>query len=228
MKRTLHLMTILSLALILVLSATACGDGQTADDPVEDTSPAQPATGGDTGGNGGQLPQGTGMIRFENNYSDSVCLIYMTLSSRAIWGRPVVDQELKTGDSFTVREIPPGSYDLKVQDCQGNILAWTLELVVENTTDGVYKIFDPTDFLEVRNASSLALCELYARPANASAYPRNLLSDNQSIASGNSYYLGLTNAEWDIKVVACGASGKTLEVDNFLIRGGTFLTVEDE
>ncbi|KAF0106893.1 MAG: hypothetical protein FD146_2251 [Anaerolineaceae bacterium] len=226
MKKVLRAGTIIAICAILLFVGAACGGGDSAatDEPQ---APAQPGGSGGQDPGGGQVPAGNANILFQNSSEFSLCEIYMTLSTRPEWNQSLVTQELQPGDEFTITEIPPGTYDIKVLDCDGYIIAWKIGEKVETDSKFTYNIGTPVDYLEIKNSSSKAICSLYVRPGNMSQYSRNMLNKQQRIPVGETFFFVLERGEWDFKFEACGGGGKVIEIENYPIQGETTLTITD-
>lgn len=63
--------------------------------------------------------QGHGAVEVTNNSSITICYLYLSPSEIAEWGEDQLGEEnsIPPGASFTIFEIPAGTYDLRAEDC---------------------------------------------------------------------------------------------------------------
>ncbi len=99
----------LGILLFIALLLSACG-----------------ATGGALQPNG--TPTGSGPAEFtvQNSSSESIHYIYMSAASQDSWGPDQLGEgvTLNAGQNFTVRNIPAGVYDIRVEDASRNSKEW--------------------------------------------------------------------------------------------------------
>jgi hypothetical protein len=66
----------------------------------------------------------TATLLVDNTSSITVCYLYVSLTTDTEWGGDQLEDDvIMAGDTYELWGIPPGSYDLKVADCDGNELA---------------------------------------------------------------------------------------------------------
>jgi hypothetical protein len=68
-------------------------------------------------------PQVSGNLVLTNNSGQTICYVYISLSTESTWG----SDQLATGETIEPGqsrgwEVPPGTYDLKAEDCLHNVL----------------------------------------------------------------------------------------------------------
>jgi hypothetical protein len=84
-------------------------------------------------------------LEIVNESSQVICYVYIAPSASGSWGADQLGEDavIAPGESFSVSDIPPGSYDLLAQDCEQNVLVESSGEVFE---DDVYTwtIFDET------------------------------------------------------------------------------------
>ncbi len=122
MKRNLP---ILVAAGVLLLAALACGGPTpvppTAIPPVAvlptrvSPTPVPPT----------QAPSGMAELTVQNNSGIVVCAVYISPVESESWGENALakDDVLRSGSQH-VFQIPEGSYDLRADDCNGNLVAY--------------------------------------------------------------------------------------------------------
>jgi hypothetical protein len=177
---------------------------------------AAPSTGGDsqpapsTLGNG----SGSGEVSYldvVNETDIQICYLYVAPSTSEEWG----DNQLQSGNTigggstFTLTDIPAGTYDLLVQDCQNNGVAQ--EFGVEFTPDGITWTLsaDTVEFVLV-NDSSVAICYLYLSPSSAEDWGPDQFGEDTVLEPGATFTLtGVEPGQYDMYVESC--EGHTLE-----------------
>jgi hypothetical protein len=86
-------------------------------------------------------------LEIVNESSQVICYVYIALSTSDTWGADRLGENtiIAPGETFSVYDIPPGTYDLLAQDCEENILVESGGEVFE---DDVYTwtIFDETAY----------------------------------------------------------------------------------
>ena len=66
----------------------------------------------------------TASLLIENTSSIDVCYLYVSLTTDSDWGGDQLEDDvILAGDSYELWGIPPDTYDLKIEDCDGNELA---------------------------------------------------------------------------------------------------------
>jgi hypothetical protein len=202
------------LAITLVaLAAVACGDGslsapEEAAEPDEAESMPEPTEAPEP-----ELEEGA-TLHLVNQSGLPVCGLFMIASDSEDWGQNfLTNRPLAVGARFTISDVPPGLYDMKINDCDGNIVNWRLDIEVVSGAEGTALIEPPLTYLAVVNQSFLSVCGVYvALPDDP--YRRNLLEPDQTIPAGipdgpQELDIGLEPGPRNLKVESC--EGKVLE-----------------
>ena len=76
-----------------------------------------------------QIRQPTGVgpasMQIANHSNEAIYYIYMSPSAQSTWGQDLLgNQVLQPGQSFTLSNIGPGQWDLRVVDSSGNSKEW--------------------------------------------------------------------------------------------------------
>jgi hypothetical protein len=72
-------------------------------------------------GDGGTKDDMESQVTFRNDSSWSINELYFSRSTNHDWGRDQLGRKtVRTGDSFTLNEIPCGTYDVKLVDEEGD------------------------------------------------------------------------------------------------------------
>jgi hypothetical protein len=84
---------------------------------------------GSTGGTAGT--GGAGSVTLINNSSQTVCYLYISPSSSSDWGPDQLGSDvIGPGNSYSITNMPFGTYDLRAEDCSGNALAERFEVEI--------------------------------------------------------------------------------------------------
>lgn len=208
------------LAITLVaLAVVACGDGspaapEEAAEPEESESMPEPTD--ESESTEAQEPESEegATLHLVNESGLPVCGLFMVASDSEDWGRNFITSEpLAVGAQFTMSDVPPGLYDMKINDCDGNIVNWRLDIEVTSGAEGTAPIEPPLTYLAVVNQSVLPVCGVYvALPDDP--YRRNLLEPGQTIPAGipdgpQELDIGLEPGPRNLKIESC--EGKVLE-----------------
>jgi hypothetical protein len=187
----------------------------TAVPPTAAPPTAAPSTGGDSqpapsslGGNGGGAASYLDIV---NDTGIQICYLFVAPSTSEDWG----DNQLQSGNTieggstFTLTDIPAGTYDLLAEDCQNNGVAQ--EFGVEFTPDGITWTLSPnTTELELINNSSVAICYLYVSPSDSDEWGPDQLGENTVVDPGATFTLtGIEPGQYDMRVESC--EGDSLE-----------------
>nr|MBN1229537.1 hypothetical protein [Anaerolineae bacterium] len=210
---------LLAVSLLIV----ACGgSGDTG--PVETDEPPPTAEPTDIPPTDTPLPP-LGSMTFNNATTLPLCGIFWVPTDSLQWGFNLLEgEELADGDLFAIPDIRPRSYDFKLNDCDGYVIGWMTDVVIEEGQDRSLDVGVPVDYVILENTSSLTVCEVYFAPPGQRPYFRNMLDPDQTILPNTNMYIALGAGGWDMRVVAC--SGEELE-DVVIVDGETEYTITD-
>jgi hypothetical protein len=218
---------ILFVVLIIVLSACGGGAAETTESPQPTESEPQeqnpPADQGEQPGGG--PPAGQAEIVFHNTTTMPLCEAFVTFASQPDWSRPNITDTIPPDSTHTLTDVPPGTYDIKVHDCDGFVVAWALGVELADGDSLSYTVVSPVDYLEIENGSSLAVCGIYVKTPDLNTYSRDMLSPRQQIAPGETFFINLARGAWDLRFESC--SGAVIEENNYRINGETTFTIHD-
>jgi hypothetical protein len=164
----------------------------------------------------------TGSVRLVNNYAFPVTELYVAPMSAPTWGPDFVAGSVPTGGgTFTVTDVPPGSYKLRavasnaafaeqfnVSVTAGNTYVWTVDEA-------------PAASLTVVNGSGFSVTELYVSPSTSGTWGPDQLAG--TISPGGSFTLtGIPPGTWDFKAVSAGGTVFWTRFGTGLASGITF------
>jgi hypothetical protein len=85
----------------------------------------------------------TATLLVDNTSSIDVCYLYVALTSDPEWGSDQLEDDvILAGESYELWNIPPGTYDLKVDDCEGNELAVQQAIVFDEQDEITWTLED--------------------------------------------------------------------------------------
>jgi hypothetical protein len=124
-------------------------------------------------------PAATGSLKVVNNYTYPITELYVASSTSTTWGSNQLTAPIPVGGSFTLTNIPAGTYDLKavaadgayvenygVSITAGGLFTWTLSPSTGPTTGS----------LTVVNNYSYPITALYVTPSSSTTWGVNQLS----------------------------------------------------
>jgi hypothetical protein len=189
----------------------------TAVPPTAAPPTAAPSTGGDSQPAPSSLGSGssTSGLDIVNEANIEICALFVTPSTSEEWGDNQLGSgnTIAVGETFTLTDIPVGTYDLLVEDCQGNGLAQ--EFDVEFTEEGITwtlsgNVDESTVQLDLINDSSATLCYLYVSPSDAEDWGPDQFGEETILEPGMTFTLeGIVPGQYDMLVESC--DGLTLE-----------------
>jgi hypothetical protein len=149
-----------------------------------------------------------------NTRTITFCYLYISPTGNSDWGEDKLQgTQIAPGETYTIDEVDPDTYDLKITDCDGaseitsnaqdlsNPFEWTL---TENT---------PTVKL-INNTQNITFCYLYISPAGSGNWGENQMEGTQ-IAPGESFTVEVEPGTYDLKTTDCtGASELTREAQD--------------
>jgi hypothetical protein len=168
---------------------------------------------------------GTASLIFRNDTGLLICALFVIPSDQPDWGLNQLSQPLPSGQEITLHGIPANSYDVKLQDCDGNIIAWVVDIELPDNTAGGVQLNPPSNFLTLVNNSAGPICGVYAVPPNRGPYRRNLLAADQSITPGAQLNISFDPGQWTISVESC--DGALIAQTGVTVRGQVTLPVGD-
>lgn len=188
----------------------------TAAPPTAAPPTAAPSTGGDSPPAPSSLGSGssTSGLDIVNESNVEICALFVTPSTSEEWGDNQIGSTgaVAQGETFTLTDIPVGTYDLLAEDCQGNGLAQEFDVVF--TEEGITwtlsgDIEESTVQLDLINDSSVALCYLYVSPSDAEDWGPDQFGE-AVLEPGMTFTLeGIVPGQYDMLIESC--DGLTLE-----------------
>ena len=176
-------MPILIVLLSLIFGVLACGgssDDETrnvreAPPTLEEVAGEDPQEDKSTGTEGGETPSvsGDAELVVENLADDSICFLYVSPSESSDWGDDQLGETavIDPGDTWSVFDVPTGTYDLRAELCEGDYVEesdvlidgeYTWTIFIEGATGGFMVITD--DFGSIQLEVPLEWAETSGEP----------------------------------------------------------------
>jgi hypothetical protein len=207
--------------IMLALASLACGGllSQPTPTPVPTPTPAPTSTPVPTPTTASPTDAPGADLVIENTGNITVCYVFISLTTDTEWGPDQLGESdvIPSGSQFTITDIPPGSYDLRATDCEGNDLA--LEYgVTFDATGYTWTIAASTQaVLVVNNQSSYTVCNIFISPVTADNWGPNVLEER--IQPSQSVTFTLPGGDWDFRAESCNGEtfweqfGSTVETE---------------
>jgi hypothetical protein len=156
-----------------------------------------------------------GGLDIVNNSTAAICYLFGSLSTDTEWGpNRLGDYPEGTSDiildgaTYSITDVPAGTYDLQVRDCGGNILAE--QGSVDITEAGVTWTLSGGSILRFTNSSPSDVCGLYFSSADREEWGSNFmkmfeyLGQDASVAAYNGYAtVGIAPGRYDLYATDC-------------------------
>lgn len=216
--------------LVLAIAACVCtGGGATNPTPVAGTTtggttdgsatiaptnaPSDTTTGGTTTGGtttGGTTDGGTTTgsstdtnLEIVNNTDVSICYVYIASSTDDTdWGNEVLGEGVVIASGATdVVSGPPGVYDIILEDCDHNVVAWNYG--ADLSSDITLTVSGSPDTLTILNNSTFDFCGIYLKTPNTTDWGRSHLNPEHPIYAGETRVFAVTAGAWDLRAETC-------------------------
>jgi len=172
---------------LLILASIACGGGAA---PPTQAPPTQapPTQAPPTQAPPTEAPGETASLEIINNSNTDIWYLYVAPSSETDWGDDQLGATIVyAGESFTLTDIPYGTYDLLAEDSSHTeIERWMGVEINEDMTWTVIGTAGSTASLEIINASDTDIWYLYISPSSSTTWGDDQLGAH-IIAAGERY-----------------------------------------
>ena len=195
---------------VLVLAALACGPVGTPTPQVPPTAAATPTLmpTNTPAPQPTSPPQEGATLEITNNSGVDVWYVYLSSSQSDQWGEDwLKDYVIKDGETYSITGIPAGTYDVKTEDQNNQVIevVWGAEVTgtMTWTLTGLASI-------EITNNSGTSITYLYMSPSESDSWGDDWLGANE-IGAGATYTVGdISRGKYDIK--ATDTDGNAIEV----------------
>ncbi|MGF1503570.1 MAG: hypothetical protein ACFB51_00290 [Anaerolineae bacterium] len=150
----------------------------------------------------GGSTSGVGSIEVINETNFNLCFLYVTQDYSTGWGPDQLEDDIiAPGETFTLTNIPIGTYDVMITDCNDARVNALFDAQVDG--DKIWTIAEAT--LEVINESSLSICEFNVEPTSADTWGANQLGGT-TLEPGEIVSYTLAEVLWDLRAIPCDTS----------------------
>lgn len=162
-----------------------------------------------------------GSVRLVNDYGYPCTELYVAPMSSPTWGPDFVTGSVPTGGTFTVMDVPAGSYKLRAVASNGaSAEQYSVPVVAGNTFVWTVSAA-PSASLRVMNGSSYTISELYVSPSASGSWGPDQLAG--TILPGGSFTLtDIPAGTFDFKAVSAGGTVFWTRFGTSIAGGGTF------
>jgi hypothetical protein len=235
---------ILLVVSVLMLAILACGPAapQPTPTPFPPTpTPVPPTPIPPTNPPAPQPAGGTASVQIVNQSGTTICYVYISPSTDTQWGDDQLGSGnvIAAGDSFTITDIPAGTYDFRADDCSGNTLAeeygvtlpggpftWTVSGTGSSGGTGSTGGTGGSGSLTVINSSSVTICYLYVSPSTDTSWGDDQLGSSV-IDPGQSFTItDIPFGTYDLRAEDC-SGGNSVERSGVQISGAFEWTITD-
>ncbi|MCX8067586.1 MAG: hypothetical protein RMK65_08270 [Anaerolineae bacterium] len=184
----------------LLLAALACGQATPA---LPTATAVLPTAVPPTIPSPTQPPSGMAELVVKNNSGISVCSVYISPVESESWGEnALAENEVIRSGSQREFQIPEGSYDLLTHDCEGNLVAYHMDV---SLTGRITWSLDPLERapLLVVNNSAYEICYLYISPADSDSWGPDWMGENITIPAGDTRTFQVPLGTYDLRADNC-------------------------
>jgi hypothetical protein len=151
------------------------------------------------------------------NYTEEpICYVYISPADTEDWGPEQLGEGnvIAPGDTFTITDIPPDTYDIKAEDCNGDVVARN-DGVKLGALDFTWTLGEEGGAkLILENRSELTICYLFIVPDSSTGWGDDQLGDYM-VASGEDHTVtDIPPGYYDLRVESCeGQSAEQQDAD---------------
>jgi hypothetical protein len=163
-----------------------------------------------------------------NQTTSDICYLYVTQAASDDWGPDQLGDTdtISPGSTFTVTNIPAGSFDVLSEDCNHNVISWNYGVSLEGQTEFTLTVSGAPDILILENNSSKQFCALYISPPDATSWGRSQLNSDHPVDASTQRTFVIGPGTWDLRAETC--DGQSVERTGEVIdQGDTTWTLTD-
>ena len=204
---------------ILLLAALACLSTPTPAPPTQAPPTPVPPTRPPAATS---LPSGTHALALQNDSGIPVCHVYISSIKSDSWGDDWLgENEVIAAGAGKVFQVPAGVYDLRAEDCDGNLLdaQWEINL----SQDLTWTLHAVQRFpLLLVNESSYEVCYVYISPVDQDDWGADWLGLGTTIPAGASHTFPVPSGTYDLRADDC--DGNPLDIQTGITLGAEGIT----
>lgn len=215
MKSLKALKPLLFFIIVLALAAMACSSSSSSDPNAPTSTPRPTAT-----------PKIEVELEVFNETQNSLCYLLVAPSDEEFDKEYLNGVEIAPGESYTVGGFDTGEYNVKVHNCDKNMVnaLYYVDMEQEHMT---WTIREAT--LKIVNESSQAMCEVYISPSSApeTAWGPNQMGEDV-FEPGMYVDFFIAQGKWDVRVVPCDESVESIKEIGLKVEGEFTYTISDK
>jgi hypothetical protein len=169
-------------------------------------------------------PPTTGSLYVVNSTSYTITQLYVSPASAGTWGPDQLSPSIAPSGSFTLTDIPPGTYDFKAVASDGTTFWQTNSVTITAGNTTTWTLLPPeptTGALRMENYHCNPVDQLYVSPASSGSWGTDQLSGTVA-TNGNFTLTSIPAGEYDVKAV--GMDGIFWTSYGITITGGATYT----
>jgi hypothetical protein len=206
----------------LILAALACG-GPTPAPPTAVPPTAAPPTAAPPT----QTSSGMAELALRNDSGIAVCAVYISSTESDSWGDNWLtgNEAIQSGSSRNF-QVPEGSYDLRADDCDGNLVAYHIGV---DLAGSMTWSLDPLQRgpVQVVNNSSQEICYLYISPAESESWGPDWMGKETTIPAGSTRTFQVPMGNYDLRADDCDHNPLDIQSGIAVNADGITWTLED-
>jgi len=186
---------------ILLLGMLACGSASTVATEVPPEEPTEAPV--------DEPEVEAPSLEIINDTETSVCYVYLSPTKSDEWGEDQLGEEniIDPGNSFTLTDIPAGTYDLLAEDCDENQMG---VVYGADITEGGYTWTVDTVSLTIENNSTSIGCNVYIVPPGTEEddWGTSWTEEGTQIApnGGTHTITGIPSGTYDMHIETCSGN----------------------
>lgn len=187
----------------LILAALACG-GPTPVPPTAVPPTAVPPTAvPPTQVPPTQASSGMAELVLKNDSGIAVCTVNISATESDSWGDNWLpgNEAIRSGSSRSF-QVPEGSYDLRADDCDGNLVAFQMGVDLAGSMTWSLNPLQRAPVLVVNN-SSYEICYLYISPSDSEAWGPDWMGKDTTIPAGSTRTFQVPLGTYDLRADDC-------------------------
>jgi len=146
-------------------------------------------------------------LELVNNSGGPICYVYFTQSDVRGWGADQLGAtEVITAGATRLFPLAAGTWDMKTEDCDHNVISWNYSVVINQGDQPVLTVSGSTHQLVIENQSDVDLCAVYVSPTTSNTWGRPQIDDANPVRAGTTRSVAVTAGNWDLRAEPCDGS----------------------
>ncbi|MCS7179233.1 MAG: hypothetical protein RML46_09120 [Anaerolineae bacterium] len=172
-------------------------------------------------------PSGTMELTLKNDSGITICSVYISYTESDSWGENwLAENEAVRSGSSRSFQVPEGSYDLRADDCEGNLVAYQMEVDLAGRMTWTLDPLQRAPVLVV-NRSSREICYLYISPSDSETWGPDWMGKDTTIPAGSTRTFQVPLGTYDLRVDDCDHNPMSTQSGVNVGANGITWTLED-